>query len=125
VDDILIIYDASPTNPDTITQYSNSIHRNLQLNPTLEANDRVNFLDLSIIRKASQFEIDIFRKPTTTDTTISYLSNHPGEHKIAAHRYYIERIFNLPLNNNRLHNEWQTILHIEKTTNSQIPYSTN
>jgi len=86
VDEVLIIYDASRTNPDTITQYSNSTDRNLLLNPTLEANDRVNFLDLSIIRKASQLKIDILRKPTTTDTTISYLSNHPGEHKIAAYR---------------------------------------
>jgi len=119
MDDILMVYDASFTNPDTITQYSNSIHRNLQLNPTLEANDWVNFLDLSIIRKASQLEIDIFHKPTTTDTTISYLSNHPGEHKLAAYRYYIERMFNLPLSNDRLHNEWQTILHIAK--NNKFP----
>ena len=88
-DDILLIYDASRTNPDNITQYSNTIHRNLQLNPTLEANDRVNFLDLSIIRKASQLDIDIFRKPKTTDTTISYLSDHPREQKLAAYRNYI------------------------------------
>ena len=26
-----------------------------------------------------------YRKPTTTDTTINYLSNHPTEHKIAAY----------------------------------------
>jgi len=122
VDGILKILDASPTNPDAIAQYSNSIHRNLQLNATLEANDRIHFLDLSIIRKGSQLEIDIFRKPTTTDTTISYLSNHPGEHKLAAYRYYIERMFNLPLNNDRLHNEWQTILHIAK--NNKFPTTT-
>jgi len=99
VDDILIIYDASCTNPDAIAHYSKSIHRNLQLNQTLEANDRVNLLDLSIIRKPYQLEIDIFRKPTATDTTISYLSNHPGEHKLVAYRYSIVGMFNLPLNN--------------------------
>jgi len=119
VDDILIIYDASRTNPDTIAQYSNSIHRNLQLNPTLEANDRDNFLDLSIIWKTSKLETDIFCKTTTNDTTISYLSNHPSEQKLAAYRYYIERMFNLSLNNDRLHNEWQTILHIAK--NNKFP----
>jgi len=96
VDDILIIYDASRTNTDTITQYSISTHRKLQLNPKLVAKDRVNFLDLSIIRKASQIEIDVFRKPTTTVTIVSFLSIHPGEHKIAAYRYYIERMFNFP-----------------------------
>jgi hypothetical protein len=119
VDDILKIHDASRTNPDAIAHYSNSIHRNLQLNATLGANDRVNFLDLSIIRKGSQLEMHIFRKPTTTDITISYLSNHPGEHKLAAYRYYIDRMFNIPLNNDRLHNQRQTILHIAK--NNKFP----
>jgi len=119
VDDILIIYDASRTDLDAIAQYSNSIHRNLQLNPTLEANNRINFLDISIIRKVSQLEIDICHKPTTTDTTINYLFNHPSEHELVAYRYYIERMFSIPLNNDRLHSGWQTILHITK--NNKFP----
>jgi len=71
---------------------------------------------LKIIRKTPKLEIDIFHKPTTTDTTIHYLSNHPIEHKLA-YRYYIQRMFNLPLNNNQQHSEWQTL---QKTTNSQL-----
>jgi hypothetical protein len=63
--------------------------------------------------------MDIFRKPTITDATIHYLSNHPIEHKLTAYRYYIERMFNLPLNNNQQHSEWQTILHIAK--NNKFP----
>jgi hypothetical protein len=98
MDDILIVYNTTHTNPDTITQYANSMHRYLQLKPTLESNGQISFLDLTIIRNDIQLEIDIFRKPTTTDTTINYKSNHPGEHKLAAYRYYIERMFNLPLN---------------------------
>jgi sugar phosphate isomerase/epimerase len=39
VDDILIIYDASCTNLDAITQYAGSIHHSLQFNPTLESYD--------------------------------------------------------------------------------------
>ena len=74
---------------------------------------------LSVIKKASQLEIDIFRKSTTTHTTISYLSNQPGKYKLAAYRYYNERMFNLPLKNDQLHNEWQTILHIAK--NNKFP----
>jgi len=69
VDDILIIHDVSRTNLDAITQYIGSIHHSLQFNPTLESYDQINFLDLSIIRKTPKLEIDIFRKPTTTDTT--------------------------------------------------------
>jgi len=118
VDDILIIYDASRTNLDAITKYAGSIHHGLQFNPTLESYDRINFLDLSIIRKTPKLETDIFRKPTIT-VTIHYLSNHPIEHKFATYRYYIERMFNLPLNNDQQHNEWQTTLHIAKK--KQVP----
>ena len=95
---ILIIYDSSYTNPNAITQYTNTIHNNLQINPTPENAGQINFLDLTITRKTTNPEIDIFRKPTTTNTTINYRSNHPLEHKLAAYRYYIERMFNLPLN---------------------------
>jgi len=34
--------------------------------------------------------------PTTTDTTIHYLSNHTTEHKLAAYRYYIENVVQHP-----------------------------
>jgi hypothetical protein len=42
-------------------------------------------------------EIDMYRKPTTTDTTINFISNHPMEHKLAAYRYYLTRVNSLPL----------------------------
>jgi len=50
IDDILIIYNAAHINLDTITCYANSINSNLELNPTPENNNRVNFLDQTIIR---------------------------------------------------------------------------
>jgi len=119
IDDTLIIYDAAQINTDIIMCYANSINSNLQLNPTPENNNRVNFLDLPIIRNTSHLENDVFRKPTTTDTTINYLSNHPQEHKLAAYRFLINRMHNLPLNKNRREHEWQTILQIAK--NSHFP----
>jgi len=74
------------------------MHNNLQSNPTQESNGRINCLDLTIIRSTSHLEIDIYRKPTTTDITIHFTSIHPNEHKLADYRYYIERMLNLPLN---------------------------
>jgi len=65
-------------------------------------------------------EIDVFRKPTTTDTTINYLSNHPQEHKLAAYRFLINRMHNLPMNKNRREHEWQTILQIAKNNHFPI-----
>jgi hypothetical protein len=79
LDDILILYDESRTNVDTLTRALNNIHNNLPSVPSHEREGQVNFLDLWIIRNNTTLEIDIFRKPTTTDTTIHYLSNHPAE----------------------------------------------
>ena len=63
--------------PETIRNYINQIHSNLQFNPTYENNNSTNFLDFLIIWNQSDLETDIYRKPTTTDTTINFLSNHP------------------------------------------------
>jgi hypothetical protein len=86
VDDILVIYDARHINTNTVHKYISHIHSNLQLNPTYENNNQINFLDLLIILKPSKLEIDIYRKPTTTSTTINYRSNHPTEHKMLIYR---------------------------------------
>ena len=117
VDDNIIIYDVTRTDSETIVQHANSMHSNLQLTPTLESNNQISFLDILIIRKSQQLETDVYRKPTTTDTTINYLSNHPMEHKLASYSYYIERMLNLPLDRTRQLREWQTILHIATSNN--------
>jgi hypothetical protein len=117
VDDILIIYDSSHTNPNEITLYANTIHNNIQINPTPENAGQINFLDLTITRKTTNLEIDIFRKSTTTNTTIKYLSNHPLEQKLAAYQYYIDRTYNLPLNQENQQKEWTTILDIARNNN--------
>ena len=117
VDDILIIYNTRHISDNTIQKYVNQIHKNLQLNPTHEDNGQINFLDLTIIRNNSRLEIDIYRKPTTTNTTINYDSNHPTEHKTAAYRHYITRMQSLPLTTERQNTEWKTIKTIAKSNN--------
>jgi len=112
IDDILIIYDTESTNHDYLTQYTNTMHANLQFNPTLESNGCINFLKLTIIRRNTHIKIDIYRKPTTADTTIHFTSIHPNEHKLAAYRYHIERMLTLPLKTVQQKREWSTILHI-------------
>jgi hypothetical protein len=57
----------------------------------------INFLNKSVTRYQTNLEIDIFLKPTNTDTTINFFSNHPIEHKIAAFKYHISRMHPLPL----------------------------
>jgi hypothetical protein len=77
VDDILLTYDTKYTNCDIIHEYINKIHTNLQLNPTHENNGRISFLDILIIRNPSNLEIDIHRKPTTTNTAFNFVSTTP------------------------------------------------
>ena len=96
LDDILLIYDSMRTNPDNILRYIDSIHSNIQLSPTMESAN-INFLDLSITRNQTCLNISIFHKPNSTDTTINFLSIHPLEHKMAAYRYLIHRMYTLPL----------------------------
>jgi len=101
VEDILLIYNTKHTTPELIHSHINKIHPSLQFTPTFEHNSSISFLDLLIIRHPSQIETDIFRKLTTTDTTINYTSNHPTKHKMAAYRYLINRMLSLPLSNRK------------------------
>ena len=107
VDDILLMYNTKHTTPEIIHSHINKVHPNLQFTPTFEHNNSVSFLDLLIIRHPTQIEIDIFRKPTTTDTTINYTSNHPTEHKMAADRYLIDKMLSLLLSCERRIAKWQ------------------
>jgi hypothetical protein len=117
VDDILIIYDTRHSNDNTIQKYINQLHKNIQLTPTHEEQGQTHFLDLTIIRNNTKLEIDVYRKPTTTNTTINYNSNHPTEHKTAAYRHYIKRMQALPLTTERQKTEWETIKTIAKSNN--------
>ena len=81
VDDILVIYDTTKVNLHTINTYINKIHNNIKLNRTYEEHNPIAFLDLTITRRHTRLEVDIHRKPTTTDTTINFLYNHPIEKK--------------------------------------------
>jgi hypothetical protein len=118
VDDILIIYDSNKIQPKLIETHINQRHNNIKLNPTQEENGNINFLDLNINRKPPHLETDIYRKPTTTtDTTISFESNHPLEHKTAAFRYHITRMHLLPLTAEKKQKEWKTIQHIATKNN--------
>jgi len=92
MDDILLIYDSTRTNPDNIQQYIDTIHSNVQLSSTMESENNIHFLDLSITRRPTCLNISIFHKHTSTNTTINFLSNHPLEHKMAAYRYLTHRM---------------------------------
>jgi hypothetical protein len=57
-------------------------------------------------------ELGIYQKPTSTDTTIHFSSNHPYEHKLAAFNYYINILLTLSITKESKQQEWKTILTI-------------
>jgi len=81
IDDILVIYDTTKINLHTINTYINKIHNNIKLNPTYKEHNSMAFLVLTITCRCTRLEVDIYRKPTTRDTTVNFLSNHPIEKK--------------------------------------------
>jgi len=118
-DYILIIYDSTRTTCESILQYTNGVHNNLRLEPAIETNSRINYLDLLITRNPPKLGISVFRKPTSTDTTINFYSNHPLEHKLAACRFHIERMFTLPLGEEQRREEWESTKQIACNNNPQ------
>jgi hypothetical protein len=75
----------------------NNFQKNLEFKITQKINNSIDFLDLTLTGKDKRLTINIFRKPTTTDTTMHFLSNHPLQQKTAAYRFYLQRVYTLPL----------------------------
>jgi hypothetical protein len=76
--------------------------------------NKINFLDLTISRHINKFSINKYRKPTTTDVIIPRDSCHPIEQKLAAIRYFTNRIhtYNLdPANKQKDINTVKQIIH--------------
>jgi hypothetical protein len=97
--------------------YINNIHKNLKLNPTHEEHNSTDYLDVTILWKHNKLEMDIYRKPTTMDTAIYFMSNHPIEEKTAAYRFHITHMQSLPVDQNKKQKEWQTIQSIARNNN--------
>ena len=120
VDDIMIIYDQSKIQDGIILHEINKIDKTLQFKMSTEERNTINYLDITIHRNNNNMDISIYRKTTCTDVTIQFSFNHPHEHKIAAFRYYINRMITLPITGKSKKEEWKTILAIAKNNGYPI-----
>jgi hypothetical protein len=64
VDDVLTVYNHSITDKNLVLQRFNKIHPNLQYTTELEKENKINFLDLTILRGNNSFDFRIFWKHT-------------------------------------------------------------
>jgi hypothetical protein len=69
-------------------------------------------LDLNLISKQGQLEIEGLRKPTVTDITINCNSCHAKEQKLAAYKNWIHRLLTLPLKENNKKQKLNTVINI-------------
>jgi hypothetical protein len=108
VDDLLIIYERKTDIEDLLYCFNNIAPK---LNFTIEKETRgsINFLDLTIQRDVNSFSIDIYRKPTHTDSIIPIDSCHPIKHKYAAIRYLQNRMNSYQLSHEKRDKESKII----------------
>jgi len=97
VDDLLIIYDQSRIKVDKILNFISNVDARLEFNLSQEAENTLQYLDLSIRRNDNNIELDIYRKQTYADIMMHYTSNHPHDHNLAAFIFYTNRMITMPI----------------------------
>src|SRR5215469_4445946 len=105
VDDILLIYDSSHSDIQSILDDFNTTHPNLKFTAETETDNRINYLDITIHRTSTCWKTSIYRKPTFTDTVIPYSSNHPTQHKYATIRFLYNRLYTYNLQDDKYETE--------------------
>jgi hypothetical protein len=118
VDVILITFDSNQTNIQALLKDFNAIHHNIQFTEEMEANCTINYLVFYIQKNPNSWITLIYRKPTFTDTVISYTSNHPIQHKYAVIRFQYNRLNSFDLQNMEHQHEENIIHNIFATTPS-------
>jgi hypothetical protein len=68
------------------------IHPKITFTTEEEQNNKMNYLDITIVKTHNGLQMGIYRKPTTTDHIIYNDSCHPYKHKKAANKYLINRM---------------------------------
>jgi hypothetical protein len=92
MDDILIIYNENTSDANQVLKSFNDISPSLTFTLEQEKENKLNFLDILITKTKDKISFNIYRKETTSDIVIPNGSCHPTEQKLAAIRYFTNRI---------------------------------
>ena len=128
VDDLLVIYSERKTDIEDLLYWFNNIAPKLNFTTEKETRGSTNFLDLTIHRDLNRFSIDIYRKPTYTDSIIPIDSCHPIKHKYAAICYLQNRLNSYQLSHEKREKESkiiQDILHHNRYNTSVLKSISN
>jgi len=105
-----LVYKDNLTKIEEILDLFSNISPGLVFTLERDQDGKINFLNLTITKGASKLTFEIFRKPTATDTIIPNNSYHLLEQKLAAIRYFANRIHTYNLD----HLQKQKEIHIIK-----------
>jgi hypothetical protein len=120
VDDVLIIYNEEYTNIENTLDEFNGIHPKIKFMMERETQNRINYLDMTVIKAHNKLTFNIYRKPTTTDSIIHNDSCHPNEHKKkSAINYSINLMNTYPLTQENKDHELTIINEILKNNGYQ------
>jgi len=121
VDDILIIYSENITDVSQVLRSFNDITPSLTFTLEQEKENKLNFLDISVIKATDKISFNIYRKETTSDIIIPNDSCHPTEQKLAAIRCFANRINTYSVD----HTKKQTETNIVKQTVNSNKFDTS
>ncbi|PNF39362.1 hypothetical protein B7P43_G18159, partial [Cryptotermes secundus] len=77
----------------------NTMHHKLKFKMEQQSQNKINYLDLTIMTNNNELKFEIYRKPTSTDLILHNTSCDPYEHKEAAINYLCNRINTYKLTN--------------------------
>jgi hypothetical protein len=102
---ILLIYDTQTTNINNTLNEFYMINPKIKFRMEEEQNNKINYLDTTIIKTHNGLHMGLYRKPTTTDHIIHNDSCHSYRHKKAAINYLINRMNKYPLTHTNISQE--------------------
>ena len=87
-----MMYKDDKTNIHNVLEDFNNLVPSMKFTLEKEQNNKISFLDITIIKNHDGLSFEIYRKSTAIDIIIPNDSFHPSEHKTAAIRYYCNRL---------------------------------
>jgi hypothetical protein len=94
VDDYLIIYRGRVFKINDFLALFNSIHPNIKLTMEHEVDGKIPFLDILLTKVNGSIQTSVYRKPTATEITLNFESNHSFATKFGVALSMFQRAYN-------------------------------
>ena len=97
VDDTFLVFKES-AHVNQFLEYLNNKHPKIKFTCDLEQNDKLNFLDVQLLKANNKIHTSIYRKPTFTAVGLNWFDGGPINFKINSIKTLLNRAYNLTSN---------------------------